>query len=166
MPLFTIEITYDLPVFLHKTYDAPDVATACQKAIDEDNWESAKQDYDSSGPTRVTGIWKGHDAAYDGPAVAVPAQFAGTSPFLADKLLSVVNAAIDAWPQFDSDEEVRGRPCRLVCSMAHHSKRSRRPRCCNRRLSPSPPHRFAHRRADAALVVSGVSPCSIPHPGY
>ncbi|MCO5067063.1 MAG: hypothetical protein M9924_22110 [Rhizobiaceae bacterium] len=108
MPLFTIETTYDLPVYVQRTYHAPDVATACQMAIDEENWESAKKDYDSCGPTRVTGIWKGRDAAYSGPVVSIPEEFFGVNPFLADKLLSVVVAAIDAWPQFDADEEVSG----------------------------------------------------------
>jgi hypothetical protein len=108
MPLFTIEVTYDLPIFLHKTYNAPDVVSACQQAIDEDNWDNAAKDYDSCGPNRVTGIWKGRNTAYSGTAVTIPDEFAGANPFVADKLFRAVNAAIDAWPQFDRDEEVRG----------------------------------------------------------
>lgn len=72
MPKFTVETTYDLPVYRQVTYEAANPAEACEIALEDDNWESAKQDYDSSGATRVTGIWLGEDAAYSGEAVPTP----------------------------------------------------------------------------------------------
>jgi hypothetical protein len=72
MPKFTIESTFDLPVFRHTTYDAPDAATAFALALADDQWDASKQDYDSCGETRLTGAWEGEDTAYSGTAVELP----------------------------------------------------------------------------------------------
>ncbi|ANH05776.1 MAG: hypothetical protein ACOY3N_12015 [Bradyrhizobium sp.] len=78
MPDYTIETTYHLPVYRSRTYSAETIAEACRKAIDDDGWEDAKEDVDTSGETYVTGIWQGADAAYAGEAAPVPSQFAET----------------------------------------------------------------------------------------
>ncbi len=75
MPDFTIESTYHLPVFRHRTYAADTLEAACRAAVDDDNWDLAEKDYDSSGEVHITGVWEGADSAYKGPSVPVPSQF-------------------------------------------------------------------------------------------
>jgi hypothetical protein len=75
MAKFTIETTYHLPVFRQRTYEAATVAEACRQAVEDDNWDDAAKDYESSGATYVSGAWVGADSAYRGPALAVPGQF-------------------------------------------------------------------------------------------
>jgi hypothetical protein len=71
MPLYTIETTYRLPVYRHRTYDAAAIDEACRLAI-EDDWFNEKRNYESAGGTYVTGVWLGEDAAYSGPAQPIP----------------------------------------------------------------------------------------------
>ncbi|AXA43719.1 MULTISPECIES: hypothetical protein [Rhizobium] len=75
MPDFTIETTYHLPVFRHRTCQADTLDAACRAAIEDDSWDIAEKDFDSSGPIYVTGIWEGAHAAYAGPPVQIPPQF-------------------------------------------------------------------------------------------
>lgn len=75
MPDFTIETTYHLPVFRHRTYAADTLDEACRTAVADDNWDIAEEDFDSSGAIHVTGIWDGAHAAYAGPPVQIPPQF-------------------------------------------------------------------------------------------
>lgn len=75
MPDFTIETTYHLPVFRHRTYAAATLEAACRAAVDDDNWDLAEKDYDSSGEVHITGVWEGAHSAYTGPSVPVPSQF-------------------------------------------------------------------------------------------
>jgi hypothetical protein len=75
MARFTIETTYHLPVFRQRTYDADSLAEACRCAVEDDDWDDAKKDYESSGETYVSGAWNGADSAYRGPALSVPDQF-------------------------------------------------------------------------------------------
>jgi hypothetical protein len=72
---FTIETTYLLPVFRHRTYTAEALETACRAAIEDDDWEIAEKDYDSSRQVHVSGVWEGMHAAYTGPSIPVPPQF-------------------------------------------------------------------------------------------
>jgi hypothetical protein len=78
MPQFTIETTYPLPVYRHRTYEADTIEQACRLALEDDDWSGEKQDYESAGATIVTGIWEGADAAYRAPPLAIPAQYAGS----------------------------------------------------------------------------------------
>jgi len=78
MPEFTIETTYRLPVFRHRTYFADTPEAACRLAIEDDDWSAQKEDYDSAGETYVTGIWDGPNAAYRGPSLSVPPHFGET----------------------------------------------------------------------------------------
>lgn len=78
MPLFTIEATYRLPVYRHATYEAETPEAACRLAIEDDDWDDGKRDYESAGETYVTGIWSGADAAYRGKSIAVPGNFGET----------------------------------------------------------------------------------------
>jgi hypothetical protein len=75
MPDFTIETTYHLPVFRHRTHSADTLDAACRAAIEDDTWDIAETDFDSSGAIHVTGIWDGAHAAYAGPAIQIPQQF-------------------------------------------------------------------------------------------
>lgn len=75
MPDFTIETTYHLPVFRHRTYAAATLEAACRAAVDDDNWDLAEKAYDSSGEVHITGVWEGAHSAYTGPSVPVPSQF-------------------------------------------------------------------------------------------
>lgn len=110
MAIFTVEATYRLPIFRHTTYVARDVNHACRQAIADEDWQHQKKDYESSGSTYITGVWRGADAAYVSPAEAVPLEFAGEDGIVLSthQLLATLNAAIEAWPQFDSDDEVPG----------------------------------------------------------
>lgn len=75
MPDFTIETTYHLPIFRHRTYSAETPEAACRAAIEDDSWAIAEKDFDSSGPIHVTGIWDGAHGAYAGPPLQIPQQF-------------------------------------------------------------------------------------------
>ncbi|TCU08379.1 hypothetical protein [Rhizobium sullae] len=75
MPDFTIETTYHLPVFRHRTYEADTLDEACRAAIEDDSWDIAEKDVDSSGAIHITGIWDGAHAAYAGPPLQIPPQF-------------------------------------------------------------------------------------------
>lgn len=75
---YTIETTYHLPVYRHRTYHADTIADACRLAIDDDDWTGEKLDPETAGESFVSGIWRGTDAAYSGPAIAVPSQFGET----------------------------------------------------------------------------------------
>jgi hypothetical protein len=76
MPQFTIETTYLLPIYRHRTYEADALEQACQLAVQDDDWSGEKADTDTSGETYVSGIWPGTDAAYAGSALPIPSQFA------------------------------------------------------------------------------------------
>jgi hypothetical protein len=75
MPVFTIETTYRLPVYRHRTYTAGTLEEACRLAIADDGWWDQKHDYDNSGHTYVSGAWEGADAAYQGAPLPVPSPF-------------------------------------------------------------------------------------------
>jgi len=90
MPKFTIEATYDLPVYRHRTYEAATAEEALKLALEDDDWEGQKSDIESSGPTRLTGAWEG-DAAYIGALIPYPT----TDPLRAclDALRAVMRCA-------------------------------------------------------------------------
>ena len=75
VPTFTIETTYHLPIYRHRTYEADTSDEACRLAIEDDGWSNEKSDIDNSGETYVSGVWQGVDAAYRGPALPIPSQF-------------------------------------------------------------------------------------------
>ncbi|CDZ56604.1 hypothetical protein [Neorhizobium galegae] len=75
MPDFTIETTYLLPIFRHRTFAAETLEAACRAAIEDDNWDIAEKDYESPGEVHVTGVWDGTHSAYTGPSMPVPPQF-------------------------------------------------------------------------------------------
>ncbi|NNH41839.1 hypothetical protein HLI03_09085 [Rhizobium laguerreae] len=72
---FTIETTYHLPVFRHRTYEADTLDDACRAAIEDDSWDIAEKDFNSAGAIHITGIWDGAHAAYAGPPIKIPPQF-------------------------------------------------------------------------------------------
>jgi hypothetical protein len=74
MQYFTIEATFRLPAFRHRTYEADNVEQACRLAMEDDDWDDQKRDYDAAGEAYVSGAWRG-DTAYSGRAEAVPARF-------------------------------------------------------------------------------------------
>jgi hypothetical protein len=75
MAKFTIETTYRLPVFRQHSYEADTLEAACRLALEDDDWDDAKRDYDCSGETYVTGAWPGAGSAYDVPSLPVPGEF-------------------------------------------------------------------------------------------
>ena len=50
-------------------------AEACRLAIEDDDWEGQKEDYESSGETYVTGAWPGDVTPYSVPALPIPSHF-------------------------------------------------------------------------------------------
>jgi hypothetical protein len=56
MPKFVIERQYLLPIYQRLIIDAPDIATACQRAVENDDWESADEDGDGSGATTISAV--------------------------------------------------------------------------------------------------------------
>ncbi len=78
MSIFTVETTWHLPVYRHRTYEADTLDEACRLAIEDDDWSNETRDYESAGETIVTGIWEGADAAYRAPALPIPAPYAGS----------------------------------------------------------------------------------------
>ena len=54
MPKFVIERQYLLPIYQRLIIDAPDITTACQEAVEDDDWESAEEDGDGSGATTIS----------------------------------------------------------------------------------------------------------------
>ncbi len=78
MPAFTIETTYRLSAFRHRTYHAATPAQACRLAVEDGDWEGEKLSHESAGETYVSGIWRGADTAYRSEAVPVPSQFEET----------------------------------------------------------------------------------------
>lgn len=79
MPRFTIETTYHLPVYRHRTYEADTLEQACRLAVEDDDWSDEKRDYESAGETFVSGVWPGFDAAYRGVPVPIPSHFRETN---------------------------------------------------------------------------------------
>lgn len=97
MPDFTIETTYHLPVWRHRTYSADSVAAACRLAIEDQEWSAGKFDHDSAGESFVTGIWPGSDSAYSSSSIPVPSHFAETVQRKAEHfetLLSLLKAVV------------------------------------------------------------------------
>jgi hypothetical protein len=84
MPMFTIETTYRLPIYRHRTYSAETPEAACRLAIEDEDWDEGKKDYECGGETYVTGIWSGAEAAYRGDAITVPPHFDETVQRKAD----------------------------------------------------------------------------------
>ncbi len=54
MPVYTIETTYQLPIYRQRTYKAATVEDACRLVIDDEGWEDEKSDVDTSGTTAVS----------------------------------------------------------------------------------------------------------------
>lgn len=78
MPDYTIETTYHLPAYRHRTYSAATVAEACRLAIEDRDRDGEKLSYESAGETFISGIWQGADVAYSGSAIPPPSQFGET----------------------------------------------------------------------------------------
>ena len=78
MPDYTIETSYHLPAYRHRTYAADTAAAACRQAIEDDDWSGERLSYESAGETFISGIWQGADAAYSGPPIPLPSQFGET----------------------------------------------------------------------------------------
>jgi len=84
MTIFTIETTYRIPVYRQRRCEAPTLAEACRLAIEDDDWEGSKEDYECAGETYVTGAWPGDVAPYSVPLLTIPSQFGETAQRKAD----------------------------------------------------------------------------------
>lgn len=89
MPQFTIEMTYDLPVYVHRTVEADNLETAIAFAMENEDWADEKKDYDSAGPTRVTGAWAG-SVAYEADQLPVPVDDAANATSLMAEAIKLV----------------------------------------------------------------------------
>ena len=69
MPKFVIERQYLLPIYQRLIIDAPDIATACRKAVENDDWDSAEEDGDGSGATTISSYAYRYDPAGNRTAV-------------------------------------------------------------------------------------------------
>jgi hypothetical protein len=106
MPKFTIEATYRLPVYRHRTYEADCLQDALRQAIEDEEWEGATEDYDTSGETYITGAWEGEKTAYHGPNLPIPPEFNETvqrKAAMFDEMLAALNR-ISEYPK-------QGEPC-------------------------------------------------------
>jgi len=74
MPTYTIETTYHLPVSRQRTYTADTLEEACVLALDDEGWDDADEDVDTSGETFVSGIWLG-EIALPHVEIAIPEEF-------------------------------------------------------------------------------------------
>ena len=75
MITFTIESTYRIPIYRQRSYQAQTLADACCLAIEDDDWEGQKEDYETAGETYVTGAWPGDVPPYSVPALPIPSHF-------------------------------------------------------------------------------------------
>ena len=75
MQAYTIETTYRVPNYRHRTHTAATIEDACRLAIGDEDWTDALPDFETAGETYITGAWEGANAAYSGPAVDVPEAF-------------------------------------------------------------------------------------------
>lgn len=107
MPKFTVESTYLVPYFRHTTYNAASPEAAAALALADEEWGKARAAWDDSTPHKVTGIWKGEDAAYTGEAVPV-LDLDEVMRAAAMDMYSALKLAIDTWPSFDDDDNVNG----------------------------------------------------------
>lgn len=71
MPLYTIETTYRLPHFRQRTFEASTPEAACRLALEDEDWDGDRVEYETVGETYVTGVWMS-PAANSGPAICVP----------------------------------------------------------------------------------------------
>jgi hypothetical protein len=78
MPMFTIESTYRIPIYRQRSYEAETLAQACRLAIEDDDWEGQKEDYESAGETYVTGAWQSDVPPYSVAALPIPSHFGET----------------------------------------------------------------------------------------
>src|SRR3546814_19420556 len=66
----------------------------------DEDWTGQKEDYENSGATYLTGIWRGVDSAYIAPALALPPGFAeGECPPPTTGTQSVAPAAAPLMPR-------------------------------------------------------------------
>lgn len=76
MPKFTIERQYLVPEFQHVTVEADTPEAAMQLAMDSDDWEGSKTDYESARPHYITAAWTGEAAHQPGVAsLPIPPRF-------------------------------------------------------------------------------------------
>jgi hypothetical protein len=87
MPKYAVEVTYRLPRYKHVIVEADNPADACQKALDS-TWDpddeavlEIEDDYETSGPEYITGLWAEPEGSeddpepYHSPTVDIPPQF-------------------------------------------------------------------------------------------
>lgn len=108
MPIYTVETAYKMPVMRNATYSAETPEDACRLAIGDDDWSAGRREYESGGETYVVGIWKGRNAAWSGPEVAVPDKFGETvqrKAELFDELVAILREPARpmglSWYQFE-----------------------------------------------------------------
>ena len=74
MPMFTIETSCRLFVYRQANSEAETIEEARRLALADDDWSGERLDYETSGETRISGIWLGADSAWRGVALPLPTQ--------------------------------------------------------------------------------------------
>ena len=59
MALFDIEATFRLPHYRVHTYEAETLEAACALAIEDQDWDDQKRDFETAGDTYITDAWTG-----------------------------------------------------------------------------------------------------------
>ena len=72
--VYTVEVTYALPVYKHVRVEASSAAQACELALQDQDWNLAEKAFDESGEPFVSGLWAGAQA-YLGRKFAIPARY-------------------------------------------------------------------------------------------
>ena len=75
MAVFTIESEYKLRIYRQRTYQTDTLELACQMALDDPDWATAREDNDGAGVTYVSGAWDGANAAYSYAVLDVPKEY-------------------------------------------------------------------------------------------
>lgn len=82
-PCFTVETTFRLPINRRRVYEAESVIDACRLAVADEGWSDAREDFDTSGETYVTGIWAGA-SGYESEWRPIPSHFDESVQRMAD----------------------------------------------------------------------------------
>lgn len=102
MPAFTIETSFDVPHYRHKTYQAETLEEALAMNAADDDWSGQKADFETCGDDRVTGAWAGEEDHVGADLMpALPSS-------KAEQMEALLRGAIEAWPEFDNDDEISG----------------------------------------------------------
>jgi hypothetical protein len=167
MPKFVIERQYLLPIYQRLIIDAPDIATACQVAVENDDWESAEEDGDGSGATTITAARE----IPEGPIEQIERGDLHSGSFLREGPPRIWAAAQDPGAIYRRRISHRA-PSAAVGGLAAsepsgHRDRAGNPARTDLRCSARPPSEFCHARGArhcASLIPAPAPTSTASHP--